>query len=93
MANGHLMPEAARKAAIETFARVTRERHPGIVVVPLLGVGANRSVVAAASGQVIWPFASPEDRRSLLDGDTGVAALDDHRIDGASKDALAILDG
>src|ERR1700733_4268745 len=86
------MPPAAILAALDTFARVTYERHPGVVLVPLGDVGSNRAVVAAATGEVVRPFAAPEDRDSLLDRDAGVAALDDHRVYGAAEDALAILD-
>lgn len=75
------MPPAAARAALETFARITHERHPGVVLVPLERVGADGAVVSAAAGQVIRPFATPEDRDALIDGRVRVAALDDHRVD------------
>jgi hypothetical protein len=86
------MPPAAMLAALDTFARVTHERHPGVVLVPLGDIGSNGAIVAAAAGEVVRPFAAPPDRDSLLDRDAGVAALDDHRVDRAAEDALAILD-
>ena len=55
-------------------------------------VGTDGAVIAAAAGQVVRPFAAPEDRHAVLDWDAGVSALDDHRVDGAAEDALAILD-
>ena len=93
MSNIRPMPQAAKRAAIETFARVTRERHPDMVVIPLFGVGTNGSVVAAPTRQVIRPFAAPEDSHSILDRDSRVTTFDHHRIDGAPQDSLAILDG
>ena len=87
------MPASARRAAVQTFARIMCERYPGVVVVPLSDMGTDGAVVAAAPGKIIRPFAAPKDRDSILDRDSGVTALDDHRIDGASKDLLAILDG
>ena len=93
MASVQPMPEAARRAAVQTFARIMCERHPGIVVVPLGDIGVDGAVVAATPGKIIRPFAAPKDRDSILDRDSGVTALDDHGIDGASKDMLAILDG
>jgi hypothetical protein len=56
------MPPAAARAALETFARIARERHPGVVLMPLEGVGADGSVVTAAAGQVVRLFAVPENR-------------------------------
>ncbi len=77
------MPPAAARAALETFARIARERHPGVVLVPLGGVGADGAVVSASAGQVLRPFAAPEDGDSLLDGRAGLGALDDDGVDGA----------
>src|SRR5580693_5838548 len=85
------MPPAAARAALETFARIARERHPGVVLVPLGGVGANGAVVPASAGQVVRPFAAPEDGDASLDRVSGVAALDDYRIDRAGEDARAVL--
>ena len=75
------MTREAREAALATFARVVRERHPGVVVFSLGDVGTDRSVVSTSAGQVVWPFAAPEDRHALLDRRAGVAALDDDRVD------------
>jgi hypothetical protein len=75
------------------FARVMRERHPGVVVVPLGRVGTNRTVVAPAPGQIVRPFATPKDRDTVLDGNSIVAALQEDRVDRASKYAPSVLDG
>jgi hypothetical protein len=77
------MPPAAARAALETFAQITRERYPGVVLVPLERVGPDRAVVSAAAGQVIRPFATPEDYNALVDRCSRVARLDDHRVDRA----------
>lgn len=77
----HRMPVAAMTSALETFASLTRSRHPGVCLLPLRRIGTNGPVVAAATGQVIRPFAAPEDDDALLDRDARVAAPDDHRID------------
>jgi hypothetical protein len=75
------MPPDARRAALATFARIIRERHPGVSVLPLAGDGPDSAVVASSAREVIRPFAAPEDRDALLDRHTGVAAPDDHRVD------------
>lgn len=93
MAGVKPMPAAARRAAIQTFARIVSERHPGVVVVPLDDIGTDGTVVAAPPGKVIWPFATPKDRDTILDRNSGVSALDNHRVNRASQDELAILDG
>src|ERR1700722_11833446 len=87
------MPPAAARAALETFARIARERHPGVVLVPLGGVGANEAIVPASTGQVVRPFASPKDGDSSLNRGSRVAALDYHRVDRAGEDACAVLGG
>jgi len=51
------MPRPAMDAALATFARVARERHPGVVVLPLSDVAADQLVVGPSPGQVIRPFA------------------------------------
>lgn len=61
------MPPAAAAAALETFARVVRERHPGVLLLPLVRIGADGAVVAPAPGKVVRPFAAPQDRHALLD--------------------------
>lgn len=76
-----LMPAAAARAALETFASITRERHPGVVLVPLERVGTDRAVIAATTGQIVRPFASPEDCDAVLDWRLCGGALDDHRVD------------
>jgi hypothetical protein len=75
------MPPDARRAALATFARIIRERHPGVSVLPLAGVGPDRPVVESPAREVIRPFAAPEERDALLDRAAGVAAPDDHRVD------------
>jgi hypothetical protein len=75
------MPRVAMDAALATFARVTRERHPGVVVLPLRRVGTNGPVLAPATGQVIRPFAAPQDRDALGERDARGGARDDHGVD------------
>ena len=75
------MPREARDGALATFARVIRERHPGVAVLTLPREGPNRSVVSSPSRKVLRPFAAPEDRDALLDRHAGVGALDDDRVD------------
>jgi hypothetical protein len=61
------MPQEAREAALATFARIIRERHPGVAVWALTGEGPDRTVVSSPSRKVLRPFAAPEDRDALLD--------------------------
>ena len=77
------MPPAAARAALETFACIARERHPGVVLVPLGRVGTDGAVVSATAGHIIRPFAAPEDRDALLNRSSRVVALDDHRVPSA----------
>jgi hypothetical protein len=79
----HPMPRAAVDAALDTFALVMRERHPGVIALPLGQVGADGSVVSSPAGQIIRPFATPGDRDAILDRDACVGAPDDHRVDRA----------
>jgi hypothetical protein len=75
------MPRGAVLAALQTFAWIAHERHPGVVLVPLGDIRADGAVVAAGAGEVLWPFAAPEDRDALLDRHAFVATLDDHGVD------------
>lgn len=88
----HPMPRAAVDAALETYALVLRERHPGVVVVPLRDVGADEAVLAAAAGQIIQPFAAPaekpEKRRPALDWNASVTPHDYQ----AAQESLAVRD-
>jgi hypothetical protein len=86
------MPRSAAAAALETFAAISSQRRPGLRLLPLRFVGADGAVVAAAAGQIVWPFAAPEDRHAVLDWGAGVAALDDDGVDGAAEDPLAVAD-
>jgi hypothetical protein len=86
------MPRAAVDAAIDTFALVMRERHPGVIALPLRNVGADGSAVSPPSGQVIKPFAAPENRHPVLDWNAGAIPLHDDRVDRAAEDALAVTD-
>jgi len=85
------MPRAAVDAALETFALVLRERHPGVIALPLGDAGATGAAHAPGTGQVIRPFAAPapERRRPVLDWDASVTALDYRR---AGEDARALAD-
>jgi hypothetical protein len=47
---------------MDMFARVIRERHPGLVVVPLGRIETDGAVLAPAPEQIVRPFATPEDR-------------------------------
>jgi len=88
----HPMPDSARDAAVATFVQIVRERNPGVRVATLTNVGADGAVVATAAGKIVRPFASPEDRDAVLDGDAVVPSGDDHGVDRAAEDALALLD-
>jgi hypothetical protein len=70
------MPRAAIDAALDTFALVLRERHPGVIALPLRDTGVNGAVLEPGAGQVIRPFAAPEGPRPVLDWDASVTALD-----------------
>lgn len=88
----HPMPRAAVDAALDTFALVLRERHPGVVAVPLRDVGADGAVLAPVTGQVIRPFAvpeKPEKRRPVLDWNASVSPLDYHRATRGARDRVA----
>jgi hypothetical protein len=69
------MPRAAVDAALDTFALVMRERHPGVVAVPLRDAGADGASLAPTAGQVIRPFAVAEKPRPVLDWNAGVIPL------------------
>ena len=86
------MPRAAVDAALDTFVLVMRERHPGMVTVPLRDVGADGTAPAPGAGHVVRPFAAPENRRPVLDWNAGAIPLHDHRVDRTTEDALAITD-
>lgn len=51
------MPVQAVQAALATFVEITRERHPGIVLLPLAQVGADATISSTQAGRVIRPFA------------------------------------
>lgn len=78
------MPRGAMLAALETFAQITRERHPGVALVPLGPVRADRAAVAAGAGEVLWPFAAPPDAHLFGDRRGRGAGLDDDRVDRAA---------
>ncbi len=79
------MPRAAVDAALHTYALVLRERHPGVVAVPLRDIEADRAVLAPAAGQIIRPFAAPEKpetpqkRGPTLDWNASVGPVDYRR--------------
>ncbi len=62
------MPPAARRAALATFAKIVRERHPGVAVMPLSGGGPGEPVVPSPAREVVMPFAAPKDRATLAKG-------------------------
>jgi len=74
------MPPEARRAALATFARIIRERHPGVAVLPLSAEWPDGAVGASAAREVVTPFSSPEDRDTLVDRHAGAAASDDRRV-------------
>jgi hypothetical protein len=86
------MPRAAVDAALDTFALVMRERHPGMVAVPLRDVGADGTVLAPGAGHVVRPFAAPANGRPVLDWNASVTPLDYHRASRAVKDSPAAED-
>jgi hypothetical protein len=93
------MPRAAVDAALDTYALVLHERHPGLVALPLRDARADRAVLAPAAGQIIRPFAmpetpeTPEKRRPTLDWNASVSQLDyRHAAGRAAKDAPAAED-
>jgi hypothetical protein len=87
------MPRAAIDAALDTFALVLRERHPDVIALPLRDVGADGAVLAPPAGQLIRPFAAPENRHPALDWSASVTPLDYHGGQRAGDDALAVTDG
>jgi hypothetical protein len=74
------MPPDARAAALATFARIIRERHPGVTVLPIADKRPNGTVAAPSAREVVRPFAAPEDRDPALDSDASTFALDARRI-------------
>jgi hypothetical protein len=86
------MPQTAVDAALDTFALVMRERHPGVVAVPLRDVGTNGAVVSPAAGKIVRPFAAPKDRHPVLDWNASVTPRDYYRVNRAAEDALAVRD-
>ncbi len=88
----HRMPRAAVDAALDTFALVLRERHPGVIAVPLRNAGQSRSAVSHPSGPIIRPFAAPKNRRPTLDWNAGAIEFKDHHVERAAKEAPAAAD-
>jgi hypothetical protein len=86
------MPRAAVDAALDTFALVMRERHPGMVAIPLREARADGTAPTPGTGHVVRPFAAPENRRPILDWNASVTPLDYHRAGQAAKDAPAAED-
>ena len=86
------MPRAAVGAALDTFALVMRERHPGMVAVPLRDGRADGTVLAPGAGHVVRPFAAPANPRPVLDWHASVTPLDYHRAGRVVEDAPAIED-
>jgi hypothetical protein len=81
------MPRAAVDAALDTFALVMRERHPGMVAIPLRDAGADGTAPAPGAGHVVRPFAAAAKSRPVLDWNASVTPLDYHRAGPAVKDA------
>jgi hypothetical protein len=86
------MPRAAVDAALDTFALVMRERHPGMVAIPLRDAGADGTALAPGAGHVVRPFAAEANARPVLDWNASVTPLDYHRAGQAAKDAPAAED-
>jgi hypothetical protein len=86
------MPRAAIDAAIDTYALVLRERHPGVIALPLREVAADRAVLASPAEQVIRPFAPPENHHPVLDWNASVTPLDYQRVSRAAEDAAGVTD-
>ena len=76
------MPPAAKRAALETYARIISERYPGTVVVPLGPPGEKKAITAAVPGQIIIrPFAKSEDHDALIEGCVSACDEDDRCFD------------
>jgi hypothetical protein len=88
----HPTPRAAINAALDTFALVLREWHPGVVALPLRDAGADGAALAPGAGQVIRPFAVPEHPRPALNWNASVTALDYRRASRAGEDTRAVPD-
>jgi hypothetical protein len=58
-------------AALDTFALVMRERHPGVIALPLRNAGADEAVLMPLAGQVIRPFAAPKNRHPVINWKAG----------------------
>jgi len=86
------IPRAAVDAALDTFALVMRERHPGMVAIPLRDVGADGTVLASGAGQVVRPFAARASGRPVLDWNASVTPLDYRRAGRASENVPAADD-
>jgi hypothetical protein len=89
------MPRAAVDAALDTFALVIRERHPGVIALPLREIGADGAMLSLPAGQVIRPFAPPERPHQVLDWNAadwnaGYGARHDRRVGRATEDAPAV---
>jgi hypothetical protein len=86
------MPRAAVDAALDTFALVMRERHPGMVAIPLRDAGADETALAPRAGHVVRPFAPRASGRPVLDWNASVTPLDYQRAGRATKNVPAAND-
>lgn len=59
------MPPAAARAAVETYIKIMRERHPDVVLTPLSKAEAAEAV--ASGRQIIFPFARAEEHDALIE--------------------------
>jgi hypothetical protein len=86
------MPRAAVDAALDTFALVMRERHPGMVAIPLREAGADGTVLAPGAGHVVRPFAARTSGRPVLDWNASVTSRDYRRAGRAAENVPAAED-
>lgn len=75
------MPPIAKRAALETYARIISERYPDTVVIPLEPGGKEAVAAAAAGWTVIRPFAKSEDHDVLIEGRASACDEDDRCLD------------
>ena len=61
------MPPDARSAAVATFARIIRERHPGMAVLPLPHEGLDRPIPRTPPRDVARPFVARKAAGALHD--------------------------
>ena len=76
------MNAAARQSVAEAFAEILARRHPEASWSARPIERADRVGLPAGAGEIVRPFAAPEDKGALGDRDVGTAdAADEDRIE------------